>query len=227
MVLLGISRPDYYGAGTAMSPKYIAPTHAKDTPINLHKAEKAIVIKIKDNTVDFVKESALENFTTNIQTTDDTKTPKTETILQGYKASQALTDKNGNILVYGIGGIHKVIQIDTEGNVTAYLDQQDQDWAQVNELIENQAQDVFWVKFDMDKYDPTSNEDMLKSLHKRTGTITKLDTKNGKMGNTISLTPEGATLDEQEPVKWINENEILVLGSGKKKQISLSKISIK
>ena len=111
--------------------------------------------------------------------------------------------------------------------MTAYLDEQNQDWAQVNELITNSSEEVFWVKFDMDKFDPKSNDDMLKSLHKRTGTITGLDTKNGKMGKTISLTPEGATLDEQEPVKWINENEILVLGAGKKKEISLSIISIK
>jgi hypothetical protein len=226
LVLLGVSRPDYYGAGTMMNPKYIAPSHAKDTPIVLHKAEKAIVIRIANNEVMFIKETPIENFTESISTTEDTKKPKTETLLQGYKASQAMTDENGDMLIYGIGDIHKVIQIDQEGNIKVYMDKQDQDWAQVNELIQNKAGEVYWVKFDMDKYDASSNDDMLKSLHDRTGNISKLNTQKGEIVQTISLTPEGATLDEQEPVRWINENEFLVLGSGKKKEISLSKIKL-
>jgi len=227
IVLLGLTRPEYWGASPALNPKVIAPTHPVDSPIAMHKPEKVTVIKIANNKVLFTKTSSIENLTTNIQTTDDTKTPKTETLLMNYKVTQAVTDKNGNILVNGIRDVHEVIQIDNEGNITAYLDNPNQDVAMVNELIENSSKEVYWVKFDVPKYDPKSNEDMVKALHKRTGTITKIDSENGKLGSTISLTPEDITLDEQEPVKWINENEILVLGAGKKKEISLAKISIK
>jgi hypothetical protein len=224
IILLGLTRPDDFGMGTAMSPKYMATTFKEAGGIGVHKAENVVVIKIVDNKVVFKKDSPIENIINNIQTTEGTKALKPESILASYHTYNAVTDDNGNILINGIGLQHEVIQIDKEGNITAYTDQPDHDWAQMNELVINSSGGVYWINIDIPEFDPKSIDDTNKAVVQRTGVISKLDTKGGIIERTVSLTPKGIALDVTAPVKMINENELLILGQGKKKEISLSKI---
>jgi hypothetical protein len=172
----------------------------------------------------FKKDSRIESIINNIQTTEGTKALKPESILTSYQTYNAVTDDNGNILINGIGLQHEVIQIDKEGNLTAYTDQPDHDWAQMNELVTNSSGGVYWINIDIPEYDSKSIDATNKAVVQRTGIISKLDTKGGKIVKTVSLTPKGIALDVVAPVKMINENELLILGQGKKKEISLSKI---
>ncbi len=227
IVLMGITRPNNYGAGTAMSPKYIAPTFNPEGGIGVYKAEKFVVIKIVDKEIVLNKETTIENAMSNTQSTEGTKKPKPLSIISGFRTTSAINDDNGNILVNGIAGMHEVIQIDKDGDVTVYIDQPEHEWAQMNGLIKNSSGNIFWINFDVPEFDPKSADDTQKAYAKRTGVISKLDTKSGKIENTVSLTPDGIALDQVQPVKMISENELLILGQGKKKEISLSKISLR
>jgi hypothetical protein len=224
IILLGLTRPDYFGMGTMMNPKYLATTFKEEGGIGVHKAENVVVIKIVDNKVVFKKDAPIESVINNIQATEGTKVLKSESILSSYHTYNAVTDVNGNVLINGTGLQHEVIQIDKEGNITAYTDQPDHHWAQMNELVINSSGGVYWINIDIPEYDPKSIDETNKAVVQRTGVISKLDTKGGKIEKTISLTPKGVALDVVKPVKMINENELLILGQGKKKEISLSKI---
>jgi hypothetical protein len=227
IILLGMFNSDMFGAAVQVNPKWVQAQNNGDG-IYLYKAKKAtgFVMKIEKNEIEFQKEFSLDELTKNQQLTAGTK--GVDFPLQGFAPQNAVTDNNGNILICGINKEHTIIQIDKTGNFTTYLDASNQDLVIYNQFLQNSKGEIFWLNTDQPKVKGDgAPSDIEKAQGKRTGVISKINSEDKKIEKTTSLTQEGVYLDIAEPIKMISEDEILILGQGKKKEISLSKISIK
>ena len=227
IILLGMYNSDMFGAAVQVNPKWVQAQNNGDG-IYMYKAKKAtgFVMKIESNKIEFQKEFSLDELTKNQQLTSGTK--NVEFPLQGFAPQNAVTDNKGNILICGINKEHTIIQIDKTGNFTTYLDASNQDLVIYNQFLQNSKGEIFWLNTDQPKVKGDgAPSDIEKAQGKRTGVISKINSEGKKIEKTISLTDDGIYLDIAEPVKMISEDEVLILGQGKKKEISLSRISIK
>lgn len=224
VILLGMYNKDMFGAAIQLNPKFIG-IQNNGSKINIYKPAKAtgLIIKIANNKIEFKKEFDLDKLLSNVQSTKGTKIP--DYPLQDFEPSTVTTDKEGNILIGGLTKISQIFQIDKTGNITTYLDAPDQDWIVSTQFIKNSNDEIYWVNTDKPKYKSgASAEDQLKSKNQQLTVISKINSADKKLGESISLTIDGIFIDIDEPIKMITQDEMLILGHGKKKEISLSKI---
>lgn len=231
VILLGVMKPDGFGAPKQLNPKFIPVANFNDKGVDIGvKATNAIAIKILDSKVVFNQEIAVADLVGKSNNTSGTKAPSdAQKYIRyaGFKSFQAVTDDAGNTLITGkCRNYHHTIQLDNQGNIAAnYFDASNQDWCVNNQFITNDKNELFWINYDMPKHkDDASSEDKRKAYDKRTGVISKINPTSKKIEKTIDLTPEGISLDAEEAITFVDNKAVLVLGKGKKKEISLSKI---
>ncbi|RLD54147.1 MAG: hypothetical protein DRJ05_15210 [Bacteroidetes bacterium] len=225
IILLGSYNPNIYGTGVQVNPKYVGLQNYGNT-LATYRPTKALVIKIADNKIAYQKEFDFDELANNTIATNGTKTPKN--VFQGFTLFNVTSDKEGNVLIGGITSMHEIIQIDNTGNITTYLDASDQDVVVYNQFIRNSNDELFWVNTDQPKVKGKGGlEDVKNAQSQRTAVISKINSAGKKIEKTISLAPEGIFIDTDEPIKMIGKDEMLILGRGKKKQISLNIISLK
>lgn len=224
IILLGMYNKDMFGAAIQINPKWITVQNTGES-INMYRAKKAtgFVMKIANNKIELQKEFSLDGLVSNLQLTKGTK--GVENPMQGFKPLNVTTDSEGNVLIGGLNKEHTILQIDKDGNFTSYVDASNQDLVIYNQFIKNAKDELFWVNTDQAKVkgDGTPS-DIEKAQNKRTAVISKINSQGKKIEKTIALNPDGIYLDIAEPIKVINEDELLILGHGKKKEISLSKL---
>ncbi len=236
VVLLGISKPESFGVPIQINPKFVAPRNTDEKPaIDVGiKADKLITVKISDGKTVYTNETPISDLTANAVTHSSTKTKAPSDAQKhirwgGFTTYNAINDNSRNTLIASkCREYHQVIQLDQSGKVTAnYFDVSDQDWAVNSDLYKNGNGDIFWVNYDMPKHaDDASETDKQKAWSMRTGNISKVNTNSKKIENSIPLSASGSTLDEQDAITIADSNTLLILGKGKKKEISLNKISL-
>ena len=234
VVLLGVMKPDGFGAPKQLNPKFIAPNFngTKGFDIGV-KATNVIAVKILNDKVIYNQEIAVADLVGKPKNTGNTKAPSdAQKYIRyaGFKSFQALTDNAGNTLITGkCRNYHHIIQLDNQGNIVVnYFDASNQDWSVNNQFITNDNNELFWINYDMPKHkDDAGNADRRKAFEQRTGVISKINSTSKKIEKTIDLTPEGVSLDAEEAITFVDSKVVLVLGKGKKKEISLSKITLK
>ena len=210
------------------------PTYTTGKPIDIKvKAEQCYVAKISNGKVQFEQELPIDALINNAAVDADTKAPKdaAKQIVNGFfLIKSATTDQHGNTLIStSCAGNHQTIQLGKDGSVAAnYFDATDQDWCVGSDLRKSDSGNLYWVRYDMPKHsNDASEEDRAKAFNQRTAVISSIDTQGRKLGKSLPLVPEGATLDAQAAVTPIGQNELLVLGNGRKKEIILTRIALK
>lgn len=234
LILLGVSKSDEYGTPVQTSPKYLTPFFSDGSNIRLSvKPDQLIAIKIKDGAIVYNKTYPIDAVLSEPKTIGETKAP-TDGLKYIFKSGginvfDAVTRENGNTIITSICGVyHHAITIDPSGKIVVnYISETQQDWVINNEFATNAANDLYWINYDMPAYKKdASTEDQVEAYEKRTGYISKFNDQTNQIDNTISLTPEDVSLDLIDGVKRIDDNKLLILGQGKKRAISLSKVEL-
>jgi hypothetical protein len=234
LVLIGSRKSDERGAFVMTNPKFMSPTIQAGSPIKpALKPDQVVIIKIKDGKVLYKHTYPASEILTNSQAIGDTKLPDdgVKYLFKdgGLYILSALSTEDGQTLISARrGDNHHVIQVDRTGQIAAnYIASTTQDWSTNNEFTVNSSGEIFWIKYDMPSHkDDASSDQKAKALAQRTATISKIDPENKQILNTISLTPPDVTLDEMEPASKVDADTIITLGQGKKREISLSKITL-
>jgi len=234
VVLFGVGKPDQYSSLLALNPKALYPTNKDGGAIDIGvKADKLVVVKIANGKLQFAKQYPMDELVSKAVLTENTKAPSDA---QKYVKAGNLTlqdatiDNSGNVLItMKCRNWHQAMQLSPVGDVvTNFFDNSDLGTCVSNEFIKNGSGETFWINYDMPKLksDATS-DDYQNAFAQRSGIISKVNSSGKKLEGTISLAPEGVRLDSEEPFKLLNENEFLILGNGKKKEINLSKLVLK
>lgn len=201
-----------------------------------HKAERLFIARIKDNKQVYSKTYAIDQLLSHIVLAEGASAPKNITSYLGKYAqvqaapTEAINNGGKTMIMLQIGseGQH-VVQLSPTGEIEAnYIIALPKGRA-VNRYMEAYVNSkgelhLFTYHQKSVKKDATS-EQQQKAAEARTGLVFKIDPIAKTLNTPVNLTPE-ATLDFFDPFFFENQDTIVTLGNGRKKEIVLSRIRL-
>ncbi len=214
------------------------PVYGTDKPICTHKADRFFVAKISGNELAYSKNVEVNALLSNIVAMEGTEAPKDLKSYIGKFSQHSLkpanfVSKDGKDLVIfsKANGTHnQVMQLSSEGDIEAnYLlgFPKKRVMNRNMEVVKNGAGELRFIAY----HQPAVKSDAT-SLQKgqaaamRIAIMYGIDPSAKTVTASANLSPNGS-LDLYNPYYIENENTIVTLGNGRKKEIILSRISLK
>jgi hypothetical protein len=203
-----------------------------------NKVERLFVAKISNNKLEFSKNYPIDDLLKNLQVSEGADAPKDVQDYCGKWAQRSiqstqLYNKNGKtiaLFVKADGSNNHAIQFSETGEIEAnYLIGFPKKMrAHIDmECYENSAGELNLFAYFMPEVKKDAPESEWKEAAKSRGCLVySLDPKSKSLSKPVNITPN-ATLDLHDPFFFEGKDSFVTLGNGRKKEIVLSRISLK